>query len=93
MTRILKMTLWSLADVKIDELTSSHLDADSSRLILDLRLFEGQKIYLESNAVPLESSPCVKCFTSQINRINVLVNKLGVVDELKYRLLWIGERR
>jgi ubiquitin C-terminal hydrolase len=79
--RILKLTLWSLADVKIDEITSSHPEADSYRLILDLRLCEGQKIYLETNEVPLEESACVKCYTAQINRINVLVNKPGVVDE------------
>jgi hypothetical protein len=79
--RILKLVLWSLADVKIDEITSTHPDADSYRLILDLRLCEGQKIYLETNDVPLESSPSVRCYTAQINRITVLVNKPGVVDE------------
>lgn len=79
--RILKLAVWSFADIKVDEITSPSQDNDNYRLILDLRLCEGQKLYLESNTYPLDTSPSVKCFTAQMNRINVLVNKPGVVDE------------
>jgi hypothetical protein len=77
--RFLKLTLWSYAEVKSEVLTGDHL-----KLMSEFRLYDGQKLYWEQrkegedpNTFLASSSPSVKAFTAQANRINVLVSLPG----------------
>jgi hypothetical protein len=96
--RILKLTIWSFADVKVEQVFNGSVSEaitaadDKLRLLVDLRLCEGLKLYIESNSIPLDQSPCVQCFTSQVNRINILVNNPTAVDEAE-RTLTIDRRK
>ena len=71
--RFLKLSLWSYAEVKSEELRG-----DTLKLVSEFRLYDGQKIYWEEDSrCALNASPSVKAFTTQSNRLNVMVSLPG----------------